>query len=68
MTLQTFQPDFQSDCRICGTSPCVIVVGHPQPETSLCGIHFFLDGTAADWQEWNEREDESDQPTEDSPE
>lgn len=53
MTPANYQPDFDASCRICGSSPCVIVVGHIQPETELCGTHFFSDRMMRDWEEWN---------------
>lgn len=54
-----FVPDFEIECRECGTKPTVIVVGHPIPETNLCGPHFFADRSMVDWALWNERDDES---------
>lgn len=50
-------PDFDKECRICGTSPCVIVVGHKQPDTDLCGSHFFNDKEMGKWELWNEQEE-----------
>lgn len=50
-----FQPDFDAECRICGTVPCVIVVGHPhKPRTDLCGACFFDDPAMIDWLTWND--------------
>jgi hypothetical protein len=49
-----FYPDFQAECRVCGASPCVVVDDHIQPETELCGQHFFHDRSMIDWNEWNE--------------
>lgn len=49
-----FRPNFQGECRECGTSPTVIVVDHPVPETDLCGWHFFADRSMIDWQLWND--------------
>ena len=53
-----YAPDFEEACRICGTSPCVVVVGHEQPDTELCGIHFFNKAWMQDWETWNEIEEE----------
>jgi hypothetical protein len=50
----TYQPDFEASCHVCGTSPCVVVVGHSQPDTELCGICFFHDRLMIDWSLWNE--------------
>lgn len=52
-----YVPDWTCECRICGTIPCVRVISHSQPETSLCGPHFFDDPTARSWADWNDRED-----------
>lgn len=51
-----YQPDFAAACRLCGTSPCVLVVGHVQPQTELCGRHYFDDAEMLHWEDWNERE------------
>jgi hypothetical protein len=51
---QTFHPDFDEECRVCGSSPCVVVDNHPQGNTELCGACFFGDKSMVDWQEWNE--------------
>jgi hypothetical protein len=32
----------------------VVVDGHIQPETELCGICFFGDRSMIDWELWNE--------------
>jgi hypothetical protein len=48
-----YHPDFDEECRICGTSPCVVVEDHPQGDTQLCGVHFFSDRLMVDWEEWN---------------
>lgn len=53
MQVQSFQPDFNSNCTICDTSPTVIVSDHICPDTLLCGIHFFASRAMADWEEWN---------------
>lgn len=50
-------PDFDAACRICGTSPCVVVGGHKQPDTELCGWHFFNNREKADWETWNDEQD-----------
>lgn len=52
-----FHPDFTNECRECGTLPTVIVVGHPLPQTNLCGPHFFGDRMMIDWDRWNDREE-----------
>jgi hypothetical protein len=55
--METFYyPDFDSECRICGTSPCVVVAGHSQPKTELCGFHFFHSREMIDHEVWNEAE------------
>lgn len=54
----TFHPDFEAECRFCGTSPCVIVDGHEQPDTELCGAHFFSSLEMLDWELWNSFEEE----------
>jgi hypothetical protein len=51
---QRYHPDFSAACIQCGTSPCVVVDGHIQPETELCGICFFGDRSMIDWELWNE--------------
>lgn len=51
-----FHPDFDSECQICQATPCVVVEGHIQPDTDLCGIHFFNDPDMIDWELWNEYE------------
>lgn len=48
-----FHPNFKRECRECGTSPTVIVVDHPVPETDLCGFHFFADRSMINWEDWN---------------
>lgn len=50
----TYQPNFDGECLVCGSAPTVIVVGHIQPDTELCGVHFFHDRLMIDWEEWNE--------------
>lgn len=49
-----YHPDFTAECRICGTSPCVVVDGHSKPDTELCGQHFFLLPSAVNWEEWED--------------
>lgn len=51
-----YHPDFEEECRICGTSPTVIVEGHVQPDTYLCGCCFFKDKSMIDWTLWNDDE------------
>lgn len=54
----TYHPNFHSECRCCGTSPTVIVEGHCEPDTGLCGSCFFGDKAMYDWELWNgNRED-----------
>lgn len=50
-----FRPDFDHECRECGATPTVLVIGHECPVTYLCGAHFFLDREMLDWEKWNER-------------
>lgn len=58
---ERFEPDFDTECRICGTSPCVIVVGHKHmPHTDLCGRHFFDDTAMINWELWNDVESTED--------
>lgn len=54
-----FRPDFETECRECGTLPTVIVEGHPVPHTNLCGRHFFNDRAMVEWEKWNEREEDT---------
>jgi hypothetical protein len=35
----------------------VVVAGHKQPETELCGPHFFNNSAMLDWEEWNNQEE-----------
>lgn len=49
-------PNFEVECRICGTIPTVIVTTHKQPQTELCGPHFFRDASMFDWDLWNDQE------------
>lgn len=58
MSSLLYQADFQNDCRICGTSPTVIVNGHKQPETDLCGPCFFNDRSMLNPEDWNSEEHE----------
>ena len=62
----TYLPDFEASCRICGASPCVLVVNHVQGDTDLCGPHFFADDSMHDWEDWNDSDDQ-DQPKEIDP-
>jgi hypothetical protein len=48
-----YKPDFKTECKECGATPTVVVVGHTCPATELCGFHFFLDRQMVDWNEWN---------------
>jgi hypothetical protein len=57
MSQDTYQPDFQAECRICSSTPCVIVVGHPQGNTDLCGVCFFGTYQMTTWTEWNNDQD-----------
>lgn len=52
-----YYPDFESDCAICGTRPCVIVEDHSQPYTDLCGPCFFSDRMMVDWERWNDQQE-----------
>jgi hypothetical protein len=51
-----YWPDWEDECRLCGTTPCVIVEGHVQPHTQLCGPHFFHDHDMTDWTLWNDQD------------
>ncbi len=55
-----YTPDFDEDCYICGSSPCVVVTGHLTPHTRLCGPCFFKTPKMVDWEEWNIFSDEAD--------
>lgn len=56
-----YAPDFTSDCRICGTSPTVVVLHHKyEPHTDLCGPHFFNDPQMTDWDQWPTNPPETD--------
>jgi hypothetical protein len=59
-----FRPDFETDCRLCGTSPCVRAEGHPQPDTDLCGVCFFDSPDMNDWNDWNTDEETEDELSE----
>ena len=56
-----YQPDFDAECRICSTSPCVLVINHTQPSTELCGLCFFSNPRMLHWEDWNDNE--SDEPS-----
>jgi hypothetical protein len=51
--MHLYHPDFQASCQICSTSPCVVVEGHIEPNTELCGPCFFGSALMLDWEEWN---------------
>jgi len=53
--IHNFKPNFENDCRICGTTPTVVVPEHPVPETDLCGICFFQDHAMIDSELWNDQ-------------
>jgi hypothetical protein len=55
-----YQPDHDGECRECGRTPTVHVVGHLKPDTELCGPHFFADGLMIDPDKWNEQEENED--------
>lgn len=55
-----YSPNFTCVCHICGHSPTVVVKGHIQPETELCGPHMFNDREMVDWSLWNEDRDDTD--------
>lgn len=50
-----YHPDFSAECRLCGSSPCVVVEDHLQPDTELCGVCFFGDRLMIDWDLWNDQ-------------
>lgn len=54
-----FTPDFEVECRDCGMTPTVTVVGHPVPKTGLCGPHFFKDRAMVDWDLWNDQPEDT---------
>lgn len=54
-----FRPDFENECRECGTLPTVIVIDHPVPHTHLCGPHFFSDKSMIDWDAWNDSQEDT---------
>jgi hypothetical protein len=50
-------PDWESECRLCDTSPCVIVFDselRTNSATELCGTCFFADRLMIDPERWNE--------------
>jgi hypothetical protein len=52
-----YQPDMKAECRICGTSPCVVVYDpelRHNSDTDMCGPCFFQDRIMLDWELWNE--------------
>ncbi len=46
-----FRPDFEEECKKCGTSPCVV---HGEEETELCGPCYFEDPQMLDYWLWND--------------
>lgn len=55
-----FRPDFDDECKHCGTSPCVVIRATPESEeveTELCGPHYFEDPQMLDYWLWNEYDD-----------
>lgn len=54
-----YSPDFDGECRECGSSPTVIVINHIVPNTDLCGPHFFADRAMVNWELWNHQPDET---------
>ncbi len=58
MTPHVYHPNFQLECRLCGTSPCVIVTPHHHPQTGLCGPHFFHLPEMVDWEKWNDSDED----------
>lgn len=58
MKKNIYRPDFAGECRECGGSPTVVVLGHIVPDTNLCGVHFFADRTMVDWELWNLRDED----------
>lgn len=60
MKKNIYRPDFNGECRECGTSPTVVVLGHIVPDTDLCGPHFFADRSMVDWELWNLRNEDTD--------
>ena len=59
MTPPVYHPDFESPCRVCGSSPCVVVDNHIEPETELCGPCFFGSAEMLDWSLWNDEVEET---------
>lgn len=54
-----YRPDWNHECRECGSKPTVIVVNHIVPNTDLCGPHFFADRAMVDWELWNDESEET---------
>ena len=52
-----FTPDFKAECFNCGTMPCVVIEGHIQPNTLLCGPCFFGEAVMIDWENWNDEQE-----------
>lgn len=55
----SYHPDFETECRLCGTKPCVVVDGHITPDTELCGTCFFGDRSMVDWDLWNNQQEDT---------
>lgn len=49
-----YYPNFHQSCRLCDTSPTVVVAGHEVPKTGLCGPCFFQDREMKEWNDWNQ--------------
>jgi len=56
---EMFSPNFEAECHNCGASPCVVVNGHIQPDTGLCGVCFFKNRLMIDWALWNDRSEDT---------
>ena len=54
-----YKPNFNVECHLCGTTPTVEIQGHVVPQTQLCGVHFFQDGRMIDWDEWNNKPEDT---------
>jgi hypothetical protein len=51
-----YEPDFDLECRLCGTTPTVKILNHSVQETELCGLCFFSEPLMIDWSFWNEEQ------------
>ncbi len=60
LTRDGYTPDWSSECKNCGATPCVDVVqnGHIRHQSELCAVCFFGDRSKLDIDTWNDEDDE----------